>query len=81
MIDAARSLAAGALGLLIAGSSASAQQLSRESEIGELRLGQRVLVDDGVCPSGQIKEVSGAKLSSAGVVRVARCVPRAGSRR
>lgn len=58
-----------------------AQQVSREAEIGDLRLGQRVFVDDGACPSGQIKEVSGARLSSAGVVRIARCVPRAGSRR
>lgn len=60
---------------------AKAQQVSREQEIGDLRLGQRVFVDDGVCPAGQIKEVSGARLSSAGVVRVARCVPRTGSRR
>jgi hypothetical protein len=31
--------------------------LQREPAIGELRLGQRVLVDDGTCPAGEIKEV------------------------
>ena len=70
-----------ALAVLAFSSPALSQQVSREQEIGDLRLGQRILVDDGACPSGQIKEVSGAQLSTAGVVRVARCVPRAGSRR
>jgi len=72
---------AAAFALLAAASPAQAQQVSREQDIGELRLGQRILVDDGACPAGQIKEVSGARLSSAGVVRVARCIPRGGSRR
>ena len=37
---------------------AIAQQVSREQDIVDLRLGQRVLVDDGSCPAGQIKEVA-----------------------
>mgnify|MGYP003707172063 FL=1 len=46
--------------------------------MGELRLGQRVLVDDGTCPAGQIKEVRGAKMTERGVVRTRTCVPRFG---
>jgi hypothetical protein len=58
--------------------SATAQQFSREQDIVELRLGQRVKVDDGTCPAGQVKEVSGAKMSSTGVVRAHKCIPRLG---
>ena len=50
--------------------------LTREPDPGELRLGQRVYVDDGTCPAGQIKEVAGAKLTSSGVMRSRQCVPR-----
>jgi hypothetical protein len=60
---------------------ANAEQVSRERDIVDLRLGQRVLVDDGSCPAGQIKEVTGAKLSPAGVVRRVVCVARPGARR
>jgi hypothetical protein len=35
-----------------------------------------VLVDDGSCPAGQIKQVVGAKLSQIGVERARSCVPR-----
>ena len=55
-----------------------AQQVSREQDIGDLRLGQRIKVDDGTCPAGQVKEISGAKMSSGGVVRASKCVPRLG---
>jgi hypothetical protein len=57
---------------------ALAQQVGRERDIVELRLGQRVLVDDGTCPAGQINEVSGAKMTSAGVARERKCIPRFG---
>ncbi|HWW49700.1 MAG TPA: DUF6719 family protein [Xanthobacteraceae bacterium] len=60
---------------------AGAQQLSRESDIGQLRLGQRVLIDDGTCPAGQIKEVVGVSLTASGVSRTRQCVPRKGTRR
>jgi hypothetical protein len=59
----------------------SAEQVSSERDIVDLRLGQRIQVDDGSCPTGQIKEVTGAQLSSAGVVRRITCVPRQGARR
>ena len=41
-----------------------AEQVSREQDIADLRLGQRILVDDGSCPAGQIKEVSGAQMTT-----------------
>ena len=50
--------------------------LPREPDPGELRLGQRVYVDDGTCPAGQIKEVAGANLTSSGVARTRQCVAR-----
>jgi hypothetical protein len=68
------------LGLTLAAPVAHAfgQQVGREQDISDLRLGQRMLVDDGTCPAGQIKEVSGAKMTPAGVVRTRKCVPRGG---
>ena len=56
-------------------------QVSREQDIVDLRLGQRVLVDDGACPAGQIKEVAGAKMTSTGVVRSSKCIPRLGPKK
>lgn len=58
-----------------------AQLVSREQDIVALRLGQRILVDDGSCPAGQIKEVSGAKMTPAGVVRSSKCIPRLGPKK
>ena len=57
---------------------AIAEQVSREQDIVELRLGQRVLVDDGSCPAGQIKEVAGAQMTTTGIVRTRKCIPRLG---
>ena len=67
-------------GGLVLSTQASAQQqiVSREQDIVELRLGQRVMVDDGSCPAGQIKEVQGAQMTASGVVRTRKCVPRLG---
>jgi hypothetical protein len=60
---------------------ALAQQFSREQDIPDLRLGQRVLVDDGSCPAGQIKEVSGAQMTTSGVLRVRKCISRLGTKK
>ncbi len=57
---------------------AQRQHVGREQDIVGLRLGQRVLVDDGTCPAGQIKEVSGAKMTATGVAPARKCVPRLG---
>lgn len=51
--------------------------LTREPAAGDLRLGQRVYVDDGTCPQGQVKEITGAKLTPTGLQRSRRCVARA----
>ena len=68
------------LGGLALSTEAWAQQpiVSREQDIVDLRLGQRVMVDDGSCPVGQIKEVQGAQMTTSGVVRTRKCVPRLG---
>ena len=45
--------------LLLGVGFADAQVLKKEPARGALRFGDRVLVDDGSCPRGQIKEVTG----------------------
>jgi hypothetical protein len=57
------------------------EQVSREQDIVDLRLGQRIQVDDGSCPAGQIKEVSGARMAATGILRVQKCIPRLGPKR
>jgi hypothetical protein len=59
---------------------ALAEVLKREPPMGQLREGQTVLVDDGSCPAGQIKEVVGGNHVKVGgtkhIVRTHRCIPR-----
>ncbi|MBR1086683.1 hypothetical protein JQ621_04255 [Bradyrhizobium manausense] len=57
---------------------AHATTVGRDQDIVDLKLGQRVMVDDGTCPAGQIKEVRGSKMTDKGVVRTASCVARFG---
>ena len=59
---------------------AMAEQVSRERDIVNLRLGQRILVDDGSCPAGQIKEVSGSQMTATGIVATRKCIPRLGTK-
>jgi hypothetical protein len=66
----------GGLALFVFATAASAQQVSREQDIVGLRLGQRIRVDDGTCPAGQVKEVSGTKMTSGGIVAARKCIPR-----
>ncbi len=70
------------LGVLALSAEALAQQsiVTREQDIVDLRLGQKIMVDDGSCPAGQIKEVQGAQMTTSGVLRTRKCVPRLGSR-
>jgi hypothetical protein len=68
----------GGFALLPLKSSAMQGQVSREQDIVNLQLGQRIKVDDGSCPAGQIKEISGARMSTAGVVRAHKCISRLG---
>jgi len=67
--------------LLALATPSTAQQVAREQDIPDLRLGQRVMVDDGSCPPGQIKEVTGVKLTDSGVSRARKCVPRLGTKK
>ena len=67
--------------LSLAATSALAQTFSREQDIADLRLGQRVMVDDGSCPVGQIKEVQGSQMTATGVLRTRKCIPRLGTKK
>lgn len=59
---------------------ASAEILKKEPPMGQLREGQIVLVDDGSCPPGQIKEVIGGNHVKVGgtkhILRTRKCIPR-----
>jgi hypothetical protein len=77
-VEAGKLILLAVLGVLALASAAEATVLSREQDILDLKLGQRVRIDDGTCPAGQVKEVSGAKMGETGVVRARRCVPRTG---
>ena len=81
MSDATTFGRATCLALLIStilASMASATTVGREQDIVDLKLGQRVQVDDGTCPAGQVKEVRGSKMTDKGVERTATCVARFG---
>jgi len=74
------SIAAFAL-LALAVPALAQQPVMREADVPDLRLGQRVLVDDGSCPAGQIKEVLGSQMTTSGIVRTRKCIPRLGPKR
>jgi hypothetical protein len=69
------------MALALSATSVMAEQVSREQDIVNLRLGQHMMVDDGSCPAGQIKEVSGAKLTPNGILRAVKCIPRLGTKK
>ena len=58
----------------------AAEILKKEPPMGQMREGQVVLVDDGTCPAGQIKQVIGGNHVKVGgtkhIERVHRCIPR-----
>jgi hypothetical protein len=72
---------AAGLALLLTASGAQAQTVSREADIVDLRLGQKVMVDDGSCPTGQIKEIQGSQMTSSGIVVTRKCIQRLGTKR
>jgi hypothetical protein len=59
---------------------ALAEVLKEEPPMGQLREGQTVLVDDGSCPAGQIKQVIGGNDVKAGgtkhILRTYKCIPK-----
>jgi hypothetical protein len=71
----------GGLALRAPAALAAADQVMRQQDIVGLRLGQRIQVDDGSCPAGQIKEVSGAKMTPTGILAAVKCIPRLGIKR
>lgn len=68
------------LAVLALTAAARADIVGREADITDLRLGQRVYVDDGSCPAGQIKEIAGMRLTPTGIERTRKCVDRKGKR-
>lgn len=64
----------------IVGAPAHAQVLKQEPPMGALKPGQRVLIDDGTCAKGQIKEAIGGDHVDVGgrnrIRRTYRCVAR-----
>lgn len=72
-----------ALSLFLLADPAVAQQVhSQEPAKGQIRSGQKVLVDNGRCPRGQILEVTGGTnpglrgQQGRSTERVRRCIPR-----
>ena len=53
----------------------TAQILTAEPPIGQLPPGAKVLIDDGTCPVGQLKQVVGGNVTT-GQARLRSCVPR-----
>lgn len=80
VFSSSRTLLLGVLLSAALAATARADIVGRESDITDLRLGQKVYVDDGSCPAGQIKEVSGLRLGATGVERAKKCVDRKGKR-
>ena len=64
---------------LAASGAAGLPVLAKDPEPGHLRPGQQVLVDDGSCPAGQIKELTGGTNRKcevdAGVLDTSKCHP------
>jgi hypothetical protein len=69
-----------AVAVLLAVSPAQGELLKTEPKMGALREGQRVLVDNGKCPKGQVMEVIGGNHTKVGgtkkLERTRRCVAR-----
>jgi uncharacterized protein DUF6719 len=64
-----------ALCLLVTPVMAAQQILKQEPPMPALKEGQRVLVDNGACPAGQVQEVRGGSFVRH-IARSYRCVPR-----
>ena len=68
------------IGISVIPKPAEAQVLTREPVMGAMKEGERVLVDDGTCPKGQIKEVIGGNHVKVGgtkqIERQRRCIAR-----
>lgn len=68
------------LGSLAAGAAAAAESeiLKKPPESGQVPYGKVVYVDDGTCPRGEIKEITGGSREKS-IPRQVRCVKRPSS--
>ncbi|WP_034883472.1 hypothetical protein M728_004016 (plasmid) [Ensifer sp. WSM1721] len=66
-----------AIGTAALAISACTQTLTAEPGPGKLASGAKVLVDDGTCPEGQIKQITGGN-NAAGIGRKRECIARPG---
>jgi starvation-inducible outer membrane lipoprotein len=71
-----RRVGALALALLVAGCVAAPTVLTSEPPPGTIAYGSRALVNDGSCPAGQIKELTGGSLQDH-IPRKRRCITQA----
>jgi hypothetical protein len=62
-------------GIPRAGAGFTTQILKTEPAIGQLPIGAKVLIDDGTCPAGKLKQVIGGNVTT-GQPRLRSCVPR-----
>jgi hypothetical protein len=85
-------LGAGIVMAVLAGAAQAQQVVKQEPRAGALRPGEKILVDNGKCPKGQVMEVSGGtrpsqaqmraqaaaggNVNAGGQARERRCVPR-----
>lgn len=65
--------------LVVSVGAAQGQVLKNEPGDGALPSGKKALVDDGTCPAGQIKEVTGGS-KVAHIARSTRCIPHGGTK-
>jgi hypothetical protein len=54
---------------------AASESLKKAPQEGEIRYGKVVYVDDGTCPEGEIKEITGGSREK-NILRQVRCVKR-----
>ena len=75
-----RRFVAGCFAVALLAAPLHAQTLKQEPPMGKLKPGEKVRVDNGKCPSGQIMEVTGGDHRKVGgkqmIERSRRCVPR-----
>ena len=64
------------LGVFTLSATAGSVAVQHEPPDGAMRLGQRIRVDDGTCPTGKVKEVTAAQLTPQGIQRTRVCVKR-----
>jgi hypothetical protein len=60
---------------LLSGPAFAQRVLKGEPAIGAVKEGHRLLIDDGTCPAGQIKEIVGGNVQKH-IARQVRCIPR-----